>query len=225
MRSLSMVAVLVFLFAATAVAQDAVQVDPKHYQVVMENDQVRVLRITYGPGDKSVMHRHPDAVAVFLTDHRGRFTLPGGKSEERAFKRGQTLWTPAETHLPENLGSSPLELILVELKGKKGAGMAAAPSEDPAKIAAESCKADFENERVRVLRWKLAPGAKTPMHAHPAAVSILLTDASSRFTLPDGTTRETQGKTGDAVWSNAEKHASTNTGNQPAEVIQIEIKG
>ncbi len=29
---------------------DPVAVDPKHYKVEMENDQVRALRITYGPG-------------------------------------------------------------------------------------------------------------------------------------------------------------------------------
>ena len=35
---------------------------------------------------------------------------------------GEAQWTPAETHLPENLSDQPLELILVELKGKPGAG-------------------------------------------------------------------------------------------------------
>jgi quercetin dioxygenase-like cupin family protein len=36
--------------------------------VEFENEQVRVLRIGYGAGEKSVMHEHPNAVAVFLTD-------------------------------------------------------------------------------------------------------------------------------------------------------------
>ncbi len=35
--------------AISAMAQDAVKVDPKHYTVEFENDQVRVLRIRYGP--------------------------------------------------------------------------------------------------------------------------------------------------------------------------------
>jgi hypothetical protein len=41
---------------------DPVAVDPQHYKVEMENDQVRALRITYGPHEKSVMHGHPAAV-------------------------------------------------------------------------------------------------------------------------------------------------------------------
>jgi hypothetical protein len=36
------------LFAAPAVAQDATEADSDHYKVEFENDQVRVLRITYG---------------------------------------------------------------------------------------------------------------------------------------------------------------------------------
>ena len=40
-------------------AQDAVKVDPSHHKVEFENDQVRVLRIRFGPGEESVMHEHP----------------------------------------------------------------------------------------------------------------------------------------------------------------------
>ena len=54
-------------------AQDAVKVDPQHYTVVSENDQVRILKVHYGPHEKSVMHSHPATVAVFLTDAKGRF--------------------------------------------------------------------------------------------------------------------------------------------------------
>ena len=110
---------VVFLFIGSPVtAQDAVQVDSKHYKVEFENDQVRVLRITYGPHEKSNMHDHPDAVAVSLTGQSVKFTLADGKSEEREMKAGQTLWTPATKHLPENLSDHAMEVILVELKKK-----------------------------------------------------------------------------------------------------------
>src|SRR5919197_6058748 len=106
--------------AALLVAQDPVKVDPKHYKVEFENDQVRVLRIHYKPGEKSVMHAHPDSVAVFLTDNTVRFSYPDGKSEEKNGKAGDAMWTPAGTHLPENIGSTPTDVILVELKSKSG---------------------------------------------------------------------------------------------------------
>lgn len=96
--------------------QDPAKVDPKHYKVEFENDHVRVLRISYGPHEKSVMHDHQDSVAVFLTDHHVKFTFPDGKTEERHAKAKQVILHPAGKHLPENLSEKPFELILVELK-------------------------------------------------------------------------------------------------------------
>jgi len=104
------------LAAAVAHADDPVKVDPKHYTVEFENDAVRVLRIHYGPGEKSVMHSHPAAIAVFLTDSNNKMTFPDGTSTMKTVKAGSVQMTPAGDHLPENVGDKPMELILVELK-------------------------------------------------------------------------------------------------------------
>ena len=109
------------LFALTlsvpsVLAQDPVKVDSKHYKVEFENSEVRVLRIKYGPHEKSIMHRHPNAVAVFVTDANGKFTFPNGTSRDISSKAGETRYTPAGLHLPENTGDQPFEVILVELK-------------------------------------------------------------------------------------------------------------
>jgi quercetin dioxygenase-like cupin family protein len=96
--------------------RDPVTVDPEHYQVESENEQVRVLRIRYEPHSKSVMHGHPASVAIVLTDGKCRFTYPDGKTEDHDIKAGQTMTMPAMDHLPENTGNRPFEVILVELK-------------------------------------------------------------------------------------------------------------
>jgi len=101
-----------------AVAQDPTVVDAKHYKVMFENEQVRVLKITYGPKEKSVMHEHPNGVAVFITDGQIKFELPDGKSQDAAVKAGQAMFAPGGKHLPENVGDKPFEVVLVELKGK-----------------------------------------------------------------------------------------------------------
>src|SRR5258707_14867647 len=110
---LAVIAVAFVSIAAVSRAQDPVKVDPKHYSVAFENDAVRVLRIHYAPGEKSVMHSHPDAVVVFLEDQKAKMTHPDGKSEEASGKKGDTVFSPAGTHLPENIGSGPIEVILV----------------------------------------------------------------------------------------------------------------
>src|SRR6266480_1460322 len=88
----------------------------KHYSVMFENDAVRVLRIHYAPGEKSVMHSHPNSVIVFLEDQKAKMTHPDGKSEEVSGKKGDAVFSPAGAHLPENIGSGPIDVILVELK-------------------------------------------------------------------------------------------------------------
>jgi hypothetical protein len=113
----SLLLALQFASAMPAMAQDPVKVDSKHYKVEFENDQVRVLRITYGPHEKSVMHEHPANVAVFLTDASAKFTMPDGKSVAAQVKSGGVKWDAGGKHLPENVGDKPMEVILVELKG------------------------------------------------------------------------------------------------------------
>ncbi len=77
------------------------------------------------------MHRHPDAIAIFQSDGKVKFTYPGGKTEEREMKAGQTLFTPAVRHLPENVTDNDMEVILVELKTRKPAAKKPASTSAP----------------------------------------------------------------------------------------------
>jgi quercetin dioxygenase-like cupin family protein len=97
-------------------ADDPVKVDPKHYKVEFENEHVRVLRIKYGAGEKSVMHSHPESITVFLTDAHGKFTYPDGRTEEINAKAGTVQHMEAHTHLPESRSKKAFEVIAVELK-------------------------------------------------------------------------------------------------------------
>ena len=114
--SLSTITVAALMGASVARAQDPVKVDPKHYSVVFENKEVRILRIHYGRGEKSVMHSHPDSVAVFLADQKAKMTHPDGKSEEMSVKKDEVVFMKGGKHLPENIGHGPIDLFLVELK-------------------------------------------------------------------------------------------------------------
>jgi len=109
---------LCLYLAPTLCAQDAVKVDPKHYTVVTENDRVRVLKVHYGPHEKSVMHSHPATVAVFLNDAKVQFTFPDNKTQELVGKAADAQYSQATTHLPENTGEQGMDLVVIELKGK-----------------------------------------------------------------------------------------------------------
>lgn len=94
---------------------DAIEADPSHYELLFENDQVRALRIRFDPGERSQMHSHPASTLVFLTDGQVRFHLPDGNHFDESLQAGQARWVPATTHLPENVGTEPFELIHLEI--------------------------------------------------------------------------------------------------------------
>ena len=120
-------AALYLCLAPMVSAQDAVKVDPKHYSVMSENDQVRILKVHYGPHEKSVMHSHPAGVAVFLTDAKVHFTFPDGKTKDDTAKAGDAIYEPGITHLPENTGDKAFDMVLVEMKGKAAKPASAKP--------------------------------------------------------------------------------------------------
>jgi quercetin dioxygenase-like cupin family protein len=97
--------------------QDPIQADPKHYQLEFENEQVRILRLHFGPHEKSVMHSHPPGVVVILTDCNFRFDLSRGKTQDMIGKAGQIiLFEEPFEHASENLSNKPFEAVFVELK-------------------------------------------------------------------------------------------------------------
>ena len=115
----ALAAAVVAFASGAAFAQDPVKVDPKHYKVVFENSQVRVLRIHYGPHETSVMHSHPDGVVTYLTNGRMKFELPDGKIITSSGKSGETIWAPGGPHKPTNLTGKPFDAVLVELKSPR----------------------------------------------------------------------------------------------------------
>lgn len=100
-------------------ADDPVLVDPKHHAIEFENDRVRVLRVKYGPKEKSVMHRVSAMITISLTDRDIKFTLPDGRTQRLFGKVGEVGWYDARRHLPENMSSKPYEGIHIMLKDSK----------------------------------------------------------------------------------------------------------
>ena len=116
MKRIGCLIAVVCLATVTVLAQDAAQVDAKHYKVVFEDAMVRVVRVHYGPHEKSPMHSHPNVAAVFLSDQQSKFTLPDGKTQMMSAKAGDAKVMAAFSHAAENMGDKPFDMILLEFK-------------------------------------------------------------------------------------------------------------
>jgi hypothetical protein len=136
------IALLVLLFSFPAAAQDPTKVDPQHYKVIFEDTSIRVLRLTYGPHEKSVMHEHPyGSCVIFITEFHGKSTDPDGNVTTEDHGPGEvacdTYRRGKFSHLPENTGDKAFQVILIERKSAQiasdikalSAAIAAHPSE------------------------------------------------------------------------------------------------
>lgn len=104
------------LTSIAAFAQDAAVTDPGLYKVLFDNDRVRVLEYMDEPGDKTSMHNHPAFLVYALSAFDRQLTLPDGKVLTRSFVPGQVLFSEAQAHMGENVGTTPTHIIMVELK-------------------------------------------------------------------------------------------------------------
>ena len=96
---------------------DPLQTNSKHHKVELENERVRVLRISYGAEDKSIMHQHPRGIFIFLTDGSFKFTYPGGETGNFQGKAGEFIWFEGPwEHLLENLSGKAFEALYIEVK-------------------------------------------------------------------------------------------------------------
>ena len=66
---------------------DPVETNPDHYQVVFENERVRVLEYRDRPGDITTPHRHPDSVMYTLSSFRRRL-VSGDERREVELEAG-----------------------------------------------------------------------------------------------------------------------------------------
>ncbi len=99
----------------TEKAQDPLKVAKNVYKFIVENDRVRVLEVVLRPGDKAVMHYHPDPVVHVLKGGKAKMTS-SGKTDLLDLKTGQAIFLKAQFHEAENPGKTDLDLLVVELK-------------------------------------------------------------------------------------------------------------
>ncbi len=109
-------ALAVSALSQVAIEEDAVRISPHLYTVRFENDRVRVLEYRNPPGGTEAMHSHPPGVVYYLSDATSRTTLPDGTSSVGSRTEGDVSWLEFTRHASENIGTTELHAIAIELK-------------------------------------------------------------------------------------------------------------
>lgn len=223
MRNLRWLLIFLLCMAANAAAQDAWTVSGQEQTVIYKSDWVRVRRVIHQPGETAPMHEHKQRVSVYLTDAVVRLTAPDGKFQDSHYTPGMVKWSEPVQHILTNVGKNPVDVIEVEFLGPRLATPQAfagdALMQDP-----NHFKLEFENDRVRVLRYALGPRESSATHDHLDRIVVRLADYHARVTLPDGTTHVTDAKAGEASFHESTRHAVENLSDSRYEAISIEFK-
>ena len=96
--------------------QDPVTVNAKTIVVKLDNPRVRVLDVTLKPGEKEKTHSHPAYVVYIIEGGKVRNHASDGTVAEAEFKAGDVVYRDPLTHWAENIGTTTIRLVLVELK-------------------------------------------------------------------------------------------------------------
>ena len=96
-------------------AEDPTATDPDKYEVVFENDRVRVLEYKDKPGDRTSPHAHPDSVMYTLSSFERRL-IHGDQHRDVQLQAGRVNWLQAQEHSGENIGTTDSHVLFIELK-------------------------------------------------------------------------------------------------------------
>ncbi len=220
MKTLTVAFVLAALPLA-AVAQDAVKVAPQHYKVLIDNASVRVLKIAYSPGAKSAMHSHPDSMLVALQDSKTRFALPDGKTQDIDIGNETASYMTASSHAPTNIGTTPVDAILVEFKAKDP-GTASVPTSRP------GMQIGVLAEGPRAVAFKTTAAAdfhEDPGTTHEYDQVVISLGANDMSLSIDGKPPTTKWQRGSVAFiGRGVKHESKNTSGRPVEFVIVAVK-
>jgi quercetin dioxygenase-like cupin family protein len=116
---LVVLAVALMFAVMPAHAQDPVKAAPQAFKEILNNSEVRVLEYSSKPGQKEAMHSHPAVLLYVLQGGKLKSTAADGTVKEVEYKAGDIQWRDAVTHTGENVGTTEMKSLLIEVKHAK----------------------------------------------------------------------------------------------------------
>ena len=202
------------------------EVSPDVYKVLLENEDVKVLEVTFAPGQSDNMHDHNPVTFYLLQGGKAQVTLPDGTVNEREISTGFVGHNKEKVrHQVKNIGDNTIKIILVERKNSEPISDSKERLILPEEVSPDVYKVLLENEDVKVLEVTFAPGQGDNMHEHGVITYYGIKGGKLQNTLADGTVQEMDVPDGFVGHSNKiVKHQMKNIGDDTVKVIIVDHK-
>ena len=202
------------------------EVSPDVYKVLLDNEDVKVLEVTFEPGQSDNMHDHYPVTFYLLQGGKAQVTMPDGTVNEREIPSGFTGHQLEKVrHQVKNIGDSTIKLILVERKREQSTNYSDEKLILPEEVSPDRYEVLLENEDIKAVMVTFPPGQGDNMHEHGVTTYYAVKGGKMQNILADGTVNEmdiTDGFVGHG--KKLVKHQMMNVGNDTVKVLLIEHK-
>ena len=202
------------------------EVSPDVYKVLLDNEDVKVLEVTFKPGQSDNMHDHYPVTFYLIQGGKAQVTMPDGTVNEREIPSGFTGHQLEKVrHQVKNIGDSTIKLILVERKREQSTNYSEEKLILPEEVSPDRYEVLLENEDIKAVMVTFPPGQGDNMHEHGVTTYYAVKGGKMQNILADGTVNEmdiTDGFVGHG--KKLVKHQMMNVGNDTVKVLLIEHK-
>ncbi len=208
-------------------AFDAAKIDPTHYKVIHDSLGIRILEISYKPGETSILHAHPDLAMYVIEGGMVEMTAKDGTKSTNELKKGAILVNAGTEHTPKNVGKTTMKMIMFEIdRPRPGDGKMPAfdATMDATKIEPSNYKVMKDTLGIRVLEITTKAGLSSKMHAHPDYAVYIIDGGMIEHTSKDGKKIVDNDKSGQSGISGGNEHSPKNIGKTPLKAILVEVQ-
>ena len=203
------------------------QVSPEIYDVLLENEAVKVMKVTFAPGQEDNVHDHYPFTFHLLDAGKAQVTMPDGKVNEREIPSGFTGHNGLGVrHKVKNIGFKELNIILIEHKK-----LGSTPTFDnDLNLAAHTVSPDIykivhEDELIKVYTATFPAGSSDEVHEHGMNTAYVITGGKVQITGLDGSINERNIPDGAVLHSDKMvRHQVKNIGETDIKVLLAEYK-
>ena len=221
---------LIILASCTGVTSKMLlpeQVSPDVYDVLLENEDVKILKVSFPSGKGDNMHDHYPFTFYVVDGGKLEVTLPDGKVNEIEAGDGFSGHNEKGVrHRVKNIGEKPVNIILVEHKNLASTKLHGVEKTlAPENVSPDIYKVLFENDELKAVEATFPAGESDLMHEHGAYAAYIIEGGEVQMINPDGTSLNRNFPDGATAFSsNVQRHQVKNIGDSDIRVFMVEYK-